>query len=174
RFGGYPVEGYPGSGGTFVGFGGLKLGLLGGYLVEDLLLVELREHLPFADVGVDVGIELGDDAAGLGFDLNLGDRLHLAGRNHGAGDVAGGDLGELRGVDLGRSTHGLDGGDGEGGDRDQTDAEADPELFAAFALCRQGESLPQLCTRGGGDWFREGENRWDEWWSAPLVGCKAP
>ena len=63
------------------GLGGGQLGLLRGYLVENLLLVELRQHLAGVDRLVDVRIELGDNAAGLGFHLNFGDGLNLA-RSH--------------------------------------------------------------------------------------------
>ena len=77
-----------GGGGAGVGLGGGELGFLGGYLIEDLLLVELGEDLALFDVVVDVDVEAGDDAGGLGFDLDFGDGLDFAGGDDGAGDVA--------------------------------------------------------------------------------------
>ena len=85
-----------GGGGAGVGLGGVELGFLRGDLVEDFLLVELGEDLTLVDVGVDVGVEAGDDAAGLGLDFDLGDGLDFAGGDDGAGDVSGFHLGERR------------------------------------------------------------------------------
>ncbi len=87
-FGGDLVEGDGGGGGAGAGFGCGELGLLRGDLVEDLFLVELGEDLAAVDGLVDVGIELGDDAAGLGFHLDFGDGLDLAGGDDRARNVA--------------------------------------------------------------------------------------
>ena len=89
-----------GGGGAGVGFGGGELGRLRGDLGEDLLLVELGEDLALFDLGVDVGVEAGDDAGGLGFDLDLGDGLDLAGCDYGVGDIAEFGLAQLRGLNL--------------------------------------------------------------------------
>jgi len=87
-----------GSGGTCGGLGCGELGLLRGDLVEDLLLIKLRENLAFVDRCVDVGVKRGDDARGLGFDLDFGNGLDLASGDDGAGDVAGLRRTELGGV----------------------------------------------------------------------------
>jgi hypothetical protein len=84
-----------GRGGVRVGLGCSELGFLGGNLIENLLLVELGENLTLVHMSVDVGIETGDDARGLGFDFHLGDGLDLAGGDYGSGDVSPLDLGEL-------------------------------------------------------------------------------
>ena len=100
-FGGYLVIGDGGGGRVSGGDGGRELGLLGCDLVEDLFLIELRQDFALVDGLIDVGIELGDDAAGLGFHFDFGDGLDLAGCNDGAGDVADLDGAELGGIDGG-------------------------------------------------------------------------
>ena len=75
-------------GGAGVGLGRSELSSLSTDLGEDLDLVELGEHLTLFDLGVDIGFEFGDDAGGLGFELNLGDGLDFTGGDDGAGYVA--------------------------------------------------------------------------------------
>ena len=82
-------------------FGGGEGGFLGGDLVEQFLLVKLGEHLAAVDLIVDIVVERGDDAGGLGFNFNLKDGLDLAGCDDGTGDIAAGDLGDLGGIDDG-------------------------------------------------------------------------
>ena len=77
-----------GDGGTGVGLGCSELSTLSAYLGEDLDLIELGEHLSLFNLCVDVGIKAGDDARGLGFDLDLGDGLDFAGSDYGFGDVS--------------------------------------------------------------------------------------
>ncbi len=121
-----------------VGFGGGELGLLGGDLVEDLLLVELGEDLALLDVIVDVDVEAGDDAGGLGFDLDLGDGLDFAGGDDGAGDVGELGLAELGGLEFGGVAAGRD-GDAEGDDYDEDDeAGPEPDFPFVLTLCSQG------------------------------------
>ncbi len=115
-----------------------SVGLLGGHLVEDLLLVELGENLALLDLVVDVDVEAGDDAGGLGFDLYLGDGLDLAGGDDGAGDVAEFGLAELGGLKFGGVAAGGD-GDAEGHGCDEDDeASPEPDFSFVFALCSQG------------------------------------
>ena len=83
-----------------VGLSGGELGLLSGDLIEDLLLVELREDLALLDMIVDIYVQAGDDAGGFGFDLDLGDGLDLAGGDNGAGDVAGLNFAKLGRLEL--------------------------------------------------------------------------
>ena len=107
-----------------------------GYLRQNLNLVELGEELALMNVGVDVDEELGDDAAGLGFDLDLRDGLDLAGGDDGAGDVSALNFGKLRGVKFGAAA--------PGGDRDACDhrneqnnnAAPYPEFAFILARCR--------------------------------------
>ena len=87
-FGGDLIEGDSGGGGVGAGFGCGELGFLRGDLIENLFLVELGEDLALAHGVVDVGVELGDDAAGLGLDLDFGDGLNLAGGDDRARDIA--------------------------------------------------------------------------------------
>jgi hypothetical protein len=93
-----------GGGGAGVGLGRIELGSLGVYLSENLYLIELGEDLALFHDGVDVGVEPGDYARGLGFDLDLGDGLDLAGGDDGAGDVAPFSLAELGGFKLRATT----------------------------------------------------------------------
>ena len=133
-----PVVFDGGCGGASVGFGGGELGLLGGDLIEDLLLIELGEDLALFDVGVDVGVEAGDDAGGLGFDLDLGDGLDLAGGDDGAGDVAEFGLAELRGFEFGCvSAGGYSDAESRACDEDD-EAGPEPEFPFVFTLCSQG------------------------------------
>jgi len=114
------------------------LGLLGGDLIEDLLLIELGEDLALFDLGIDVCVEAGDDAGGFGFDFNLGDGLNLAGGDDGAGDIAEFGLAELRGLEFGGVSAGSH-GDAESRDYDEDDeAGPEPEFPFLFALCSQG------------------------------------
>jgi len=146
-FGGYLVELDSGGGGTGAGFSGGQLSFLGGDLVQDFLLVELGENFALVDRLVDVGIEAGDDAAGLGLHLHLGDGPHLAGCDHGAGDVAGFDLGELGGVKLGVAAHGFGRDDAASDEDGEGDAEDDPKALAGFA--GGGQTGLQECCRAG-------------------------
>ena len=75
-------------GGAGIGLGCCELRLLSSYLIEDLLLVELGENLTLLNLGVDVGVEAGDDAGGFGFDFDLGDGLYLASGNNGASYIS--------------------------------------------------------------------------------------
>ncbi len=147
-----------------VGDGGGQLGLLRGNLVEDLFLIELGEDLALADGVVDVGIELGDDAAGLGLDLDFGDGLDLAGGDDGAGDVA-----DLNGSELG----GINGGSAaEGSGRyiasaDQYAGQRPPgwskaacgiSISISRGLRRRWDfALRSVVTQIGGGRFRQGE-----------------
>ncbi|MCU1319470.1 MAG: hypothetical protein JWP98_988, partial [Edaphobacter sp.] len=124
--------------GMGVRFSGFELGFLGGDLVEDFLLVELGENLALLELGVDVGVEAGDDSGGLGLDLDLGDGLDLAGGDYRAGDVAALGLGQLGGFEFGAvATSGH--GNTEDDDYDEDDKSGpNPEVPFLFALCRQG------------------------------------
>lgn len=121
-----------------IGFGCGELGFLGGYLVEDFLLVELGKDLPLLDLGVDVSVEAGDDSGSLGFDLNFGDGLDFTSGDHGSGNIAEFGLSELGGLEFG--------GVAPGGDRntecdhDDKGYEACPEPDSSFVLtlCSQG------------------------------------
>src|SRR6266851_6220381 len=134
-----------GGGGAGVGLGRGELGALSGYLGEDLDLIELGEELALFDVGVDVGVEAGDDTGGLGFDLDLGDGLNLAGGDYGFGDVTAFGFGQLRAVEFGAAAAG---GyrDSEDDGYDQGDeASPDPEFPFVFALCGQGCRSRKFC-----------------------------
>jgi hypothetical protein len=132
-----------GGGGAGVGLGGGEHGLLGGDLVEDLLLVELGEDLTLVDVRVDVGVQAGDDAGGFGLDLDLGNGLDLAGGNNGAGNVSTLGLSELRGFELcGVAARGCSDAKDDGDDEDG-ETRPEPDFPSVFTLCGQG-SLPQV------------------------------
>ena len=144
-----------GGGGVGVGLGGGELGALGVDLGEDLDLVELGEDLALFDVGVDVGVEAGDDAGGLGFDFDLGDGLDLAGGDDGAGDVTAFGLGKLGGLDFCVvAAGGYRDAEDDGEDEDDETC-PDPEIPFAFALCRQGVA-PEISLSNDrlGDWLR--------------------
>ena len=119
-----------GGGGVGVRLGGGQERFLGCHLIQDLLLIELGEKLALMDVGVDIGMELGDDSGGLGFDLDFSDRLHFARGDDGSCDVSALRLGELRGLDLGSISTGGDGDSEE--NRDDHDGDAGPEPDPAF------------------------------------------
>ena len=121
-----------------VGFGGEELGLLGIDLGEDLDLVQLGEDLALFDGLVDVGLEVGDDAGGLGFDLYLGDGLDFAGGDDGAGDVAAFGLAELGGLKLGAVALGGDCPAESYDDYEGDEASPDPDFAFAFTICRHG------------------------------------
>lgn len=145
-----------------VGFGGGKLGFLGGDLIEDFLLIELGEHLALVDVSVDVGVEASDDAGGFGFDLNLGDGLDFARSDDGAGDVCALGLGQLRGLELcGIAPRGYGNTEDDGSNEDSY-AAPDPEFPLVFSLCCQGIAPGtadcmaswSVVTQRGAAWFR--------------------
>ncbi len=125
-------------GGGGVRLGGGELGALGGDLGEDLHLVELGEDLAGVHLGVDVGVELGDDAGGLAFDLDLEDGLDLAGGDDGAGNVAALDFAELRGFEPGVRTAGRHDDTKDHGEDENGEAAPDPEV--TFLLWCHGSS----------------------------------
>lgn len=124
-----------------VGLGGSERGLLGGYLVEDLLLIELGKNLTGTDVGVDVSVEAGDNTGGFGFDLYLGDGLYLTGGDDGAGDISALGLCELRRFELGCVSAGGHGNAEDCCDDQDAKASPEPEFPFVFTLCGQS-SLP--------------------------------
>ncbi len=130
--GGYLVEGNRGSGGVGTGDGGGELCLLGGDLVEDLFFVELGEDFAAAYGLVDVGVELGDNAAGLGFDLDFGNGLDLAGGDDGAGDVADVGCGQLGRIKGRRAAEGLGQEQAAAAQHADNEDEGDPKAFARF------------------------------------------
>jgi len=160
-FGGYLVEFDGSGGGAVVGFGSGELGFLRGNLVKDFLLVELGEDFAGVDRLVDVGVQLGDDAAGFGFDLYLSDRPDFAGGDDRAGDVAYFDLAKLGRVDLGGGAHGFGGKDSTSDEDNGEDAEDDPKAFAGFAsggqrgLQKNAAEMSEGITCCDRDWFRE-------------------
>ncbi len=123
-----------GGGGAGVGLGGGELGALGVDLGQDLDLVELGEDLALFDVGVDVGVEAGDDAGGLGFDLDLGDGLDLAGGDYGTGDVAALGLGKLGGLKF--CVVAASGYRDAEDDGEDEDAETSPRSRVSVCFCR--------------------------------------
>ena len=127
-----------GGGGAGVGLRGGKLGLLGRNLGEDLDLVELGEDLALFDVGVDVGVEAGDDAGGLGLELHLGDGLNLTSGDYGFGDVTAFGFGQLRGFEFGAGAAGSHGNTEDDGYDEDAESSPDPEIPFLFSLCRQG------------------------------------
>lgn len=127
-----------GGGGASVGFGGVEIGLLCGDLGENFNLVELGEGLSGVDLGVDVDVETGDDAGGLGLNFNLGDGLHLAGGDDGASDVAAFRLGELGRLELASVAAGVDGDPESYGYNEKRQARPDPEFLSVLALRGHG------------------------------------
>jgi len=125
RFGAHSVVLDRGGGGAGVRFSGAQLCLLRGDLVENLLLVELRQHLALVDLRIDVGIELCNDARGLRLNLNLSNRLDFTRGDDRLSDVPAFDLAQLRRIDLAvvASRHN---GNAECQDDDDGDA-TDPE-----------------------------------------------
>ena len=149
-FGGDLIEGDGGGGGAGAGFGCGELGLLRGDLVEDLFLIELGEDLALADGVVDVGVELGDDAAGLGFDLDFGDGLDLAGGDDRARDIAGFDGAKLGGINGRCSAEGLGGEEATTGHYADNHREDDPKALARFRFRFQGVSEAfKICSSEG-------------------------
>jgi len=152
-----------GHGGAGVGLGGGEHGLLGGDLIEDLLLVELGENLTRVDVGVDVGVEAGDDAGGLGFDLDFGDGLDLAGGDDGTGDVSALGFGKLGGLEFGGVAAGGDGNAKDDGCDEDGEAGPEPESSLGFTVCSQRCRSRRCCafssrmmvTQEVAAWFRE-------------------
>ena len=74
----------------------------------NLIPIEVGKQLSLLDLIAVIDVELLHDAAGLGLNLDLGDRRDLAGCHHAFCQVSPFNLGELRGVDLviaGRSDH---------------------------------------------------------------------
>ena len=96
------------------------------------LLVELDEHVALAHDAVDVDVQRLDDAVRLRLDFDFGDRLDLAGGDHGADHRAAFDGGQPRRIDVGRRAF-----DGRQSDRARNDdrrhTEADVEAFARRA-----------------------------------------
>lgn len=125
-------------GGVGVGLSSGELSLLRSDLSEDLHLIELGEELSCFYVVVDVGVEIGDDSGGLGFDLNLGDGLDFACGNDGAGDIAELSLRELGWLQLGAAPAGGDGDAEDCGDDQNDEAAPDPEFTFALTRCSQG------------------------------------
>jgi hypothetical protein len=91
------------------------------------------------DVSIDVGVEAGNDAGGLGLNLDLGDGLDFAGGDDGAGDVSEFGFGELRGFELG-GVAARYGGDAKD-DARCDDGEDDPEPKFLFALPLRGQGV---------------------------------
>ena len=91
-------------------------------------------------VCVDVGVELGDDAAGLGLDLDFGDGLDLAGGDDRARDIAGVDGGKLGGIERRCTAEGLGGEEAATGHNADNDREDDPKALARFRFRFQGVS----------------------------------
>src|SRR6202043_2274977 len=67
----------------------------------EVFLVELDENLALLDEIAFLDLDFLDDAVGLGLDIDLGDRLNLADRDHGAGEVTAFDHGKSRRVNIG-------------------------------------------------------------------------
>ena len=78
-----------------VGFRCLKLRFLRRYLIENFLLIQLRQNLATSNVGIDIGIQPRHNTAGFGFHLDLGDGLNFASRHDRPGDVPNLNLREL-------------------------------------------------------------------------------
>ena len=100
---------------------------------SQLFFVKLRQNLALLDPVAVVQQNLFDDAARLGLDLDLGQRLDFAGGHHRAGNVAAFDLGQPGGVDL---MVGAQAGDGQE-DHDQAHSAASnekPTLAVAVVL----------------------------------------
>ena len=89
---------------------------------------------------VDVGIELGDDAAGLGFDLDFGDGLDLAGGHDRAGDVAHFGGAQLGGIDGRRTAEALGCDEAAADEHADNDRKDDPKPLAGFRFRFQGAS----------------------------------
>src|SRR5471030_92448 len=81
---------------------------------------------------IDVGVEFGDDAAGLGFNLDFCDGLDLAGGDDRARDVADVSGAELGGIDGRRSAEVLGSEEAAAADYTDNDGEDDPKPFARF------------------------------------------
>jgi hypothetical protein len=77
-----------------------------------------------------VGVELRDDAAGLGFDLHLCDWLDFAGGDDRARDVADVSGAELGGIDGRRSAEVFGSEEAATADNTDNDGENDPKTFA--------------------------------------------
>ena len=93
-------------------------------------------------MSVDVGIEAGDDAGGLGFDFDFGDGLDLAGGNYGSSDVSALDLGQLRGLELcGVAASGYDHAENYGQD---DYGKTSPEPGFPFVFTLRGQFLLPL------------------------------
>lgn len=123
-----------GGGGAGVGLSGVELGLLGVDLGDDFDLIELSEHLALLNHGIDVSVETGNDAGGLGFNFDLGDRLDFTGRDDGLRNIAAFCLAELGGFQLGAVSTGGNGHAQDSGYNEDDEAAPDPELAFAFAV----------------------------------------
>ena len=113
-------------------------------------------------MGVDVGVELGDDAGRLAFDLDLEDGLDLAGGDDGAGDVAALDLTELRGLELGVGAASRHDDAEDDGENENGETAPEPEVTFLF-WCHGSSPEPRVLglaarrelTQASGGWFRE-------------------
>jgi hypothetical protein len=89
---------------------------------------------------VDVGIEFGDDAAGLGFDLDFGDGLNLAGGDDRARYIAEVGRPQLGRIDGRRSAEALGSEKAAAAQYADNDGEDDPKALARFRFRFQGDS----------------------------------
>src|SRR5580692_3922699 len=93
----------------------------------------MRKGFTLVDLCVDVYVEASDDAGGLGFDLDLGNGLDLAGGDDGTGNVSELSRGDLGGVDLVVARESFGCNDAATDEHKGNDGQDNPEALAGFA-----------------------------------------